>query len=102
MRGGDQGHGRGKRQASTPVGCVYKDSRRNIHVDKTYEDDDQWTQVIYNPKKSPTNQPKPPSKNRLEETTNCEMPCAGATSRAASGTTWKGSFPMDLTLDNHQ
>ena len=50
---------RGKRQATTPVGGVYKDSRRNINGDEEYDDDEdgEWTEVIYNRPKSPTNQP---------------------------------------------
>ena len=49
---------RGKRQATTPVGGVYKDSRRNIQGDEDFDDDEdeQWTQVNRSKQKSPTNQ----------------------------------------------
>ena len=56
--GQGQGHGqgqdqRGKRQATTPVGAVYKDSRRNIQGDEDFDDDEEWTQVTRNKQKSP-------------------------------------------------
>ena len=62
-RGGGTGQGGqiplgGKRQATTPVGAVYKDQRRNITGEEDYEDDgddDEWTEVNYNRQKSPTN-----------------------------------------------
>ena len=49
---------RGKRQATTPVGGLYKDSRRNIQGDEDFDDDEdeQWTQVNRSKQKSPTNQ----------------------------------------------
>ena len=55
-RGGTTGQGGGKRQATTPVGGTYKDSRRNIQGDEDYDDEDQWTQVIHSKQKSPTRQ----------------------------------------------
>jgi hypothetical protein len=45
-----------KRQATTPVGGVYKDSRRNIHGDEEYDEEEEWTQVTYNKQKSPPTQ----------------------------------------------
>jgi hypothetical protein len=55
--GGSRGGGqRGKRQATTPVGGVYKDTRRNIQGDEEFDDDEEWTQVIRNKPKSPPNQ----------------------------------------------
>ena len=51
-RGQDQGE---KRQATTPVGGVYKDSRRNIQGDEDFEDDEeQWTTVIRSKQTTPT------------------------------------------------
>ena len=47
-RGGGTGQGGGKRQATTPVGGTYKDSRRNIQGDEDYDDEEQWTQVVHN------------------------------------------------------
>ena len=58
MRGGGSrgGSQRGKRQATTPVGGVYKDTRRNIQGDEEFEDDDEeWTQVTRNKPNSPSN-----------------------------------------------
>ena len=60
-RGGGTGQGRGqgggKRQATTPVGGVYKDQRRNIDssvVDYQEEDEDEnWTEVRHNKRQSP-------------------------------------------------
>ena len=49
-RGGGTGRGQyqgEKRQATTPVGGVYKDSRRNIHEDEEYDEEEEWTQVIH-------------------------------------------------------
>ena len=59
-RGGGGGKlgNRGKRQATTPVGGIYKDSRRNIQGDEEYDDEEEWTQVIYSKPKSPSNQPQ--------------------------------------------
>ena len=55
--GGSRGGGqRGKRQATTPVGGVYKDTRRNIQGDEEFDDDDEeWTQVTRNKPNSPSN-----------------------------------------------
>ena len=49
-RGGGTGQGQGqgqggKRQATTPVGGVYKDSRRNIQGNEEYDEEEEWTQV---------------------------------------------------------
>ena len=59
-RGGGTGRGQngnGKRQATTPVGGVYKDSRRNIQGDEDFDDEEeQYTTVIRRKQKSPTNQ----------------------------------------------
>ena len=69
MRGGGQRGGRvqgqgnqerpqgGKRQATTPVGGTYKDPRRNINGDEEYDEDEEWTEVVYNKPKSPNRQP---------------------------------------------
>ena len=55
--GGSRGGGqRGKRQATTPVGGVYKDTRRNIQGDEEFDDDEEWTQVTRSKPKSPPNQ----------------------------------------------
>ena len=53
--GGGQNHDKGKRQATTPIGGRYKDSRRNITGEEHYDDDEEeeWTQVIHNKPKSP-------------------------------------------------
>ena len=51
-RGQDQGE---KRQATTPVGGLYKDSRRNIQGDEEYDDEEEWTQVIHSKQKTPPN-----------------------------------------------
>ena len=63
-RGGGTGQGQGqdqggKRQATTPVGGVYKDPRRNIRGDEEYhdyDDEEEWTQVARNKPKSPPKQ----------------------------------------------
>ena len=59
-RGGGTGQGQGgqggKRQATTPVGGTYKDSRRNIQGDEEYDDEEEWTQVIHNKRNSPPKQ----------------------------------------------
>jgi hypothetical protein len=56
-RGGGTGQGEiplGKRQATTPVGAVYKDQRRNITGEDEFEnDEEEWTQVAYNKQRSP-------------------------------------------------
>ena len=56
-RGGGTGQGQGgqggKRQATTPVGGTYKDSRRNIQGDEEYDEEEEWTQVIHNKRNSP-------------------------------------------------
>ena len=49
-RGQDQGE---KRQATTPVGGLYKDSRRNIQGDEEYDEEEEWTQVIHSKQKTP-------------------------------------------------
>ena len=59
-RGGGTGRGQGqdqgeKRQATTPVGGVYKDSRRNIQGDEEYDEEEEWTQVIHSKQKTPPN-----------------------------------------------
>ena len=79
--GGGGGNGGGKRQATTPVGGIYKDSRRNIRGDEDYEDEeDQYTQVI-------RNKPKDPPKQSEEQPTY-----AGA----ASGAIRKNANPQNL------
>ena len=48
-RGGGMGRGQdqgGKRQATTPVGGVYKDSRRNIQGDEDFDDDDNLKEIL--------------------------------------------------------
>ena len=53
--GSGQGQGGGTRPATTPVGGLYKDARRNIQGNEEDEDeDDAWAQVNYNKQKSPT------------------------------------------------
>ena len=67
-RGGGTGQG-GKRQATTPVGGVYKDSRRNIQGDEDFDDEEEWTQVIRNKQRSPTRSgsgPGPSQPNQSE------------------------------------
>ena len=56
-RGGGRGQPSGaeKRKATTPVGGVYKDVRRNITSEDNYEDDEGFTLVISNKQK---NQPR--------------------------------------------
>ena len=78
-RGGGS-NGDGKRQATTPVSGPYKDARRNIQGDEEYEEEeDQWTQVIYNKSKSP------PISQALNETqSQVELSYAGAASGATS------------------
>ena len=58
MRGGESRGScqRGKRQETTPVGGVYKDTRRNIQGDEEFDEEEQWTQVIRSKQKSPSNQ----------------------------------------------
>ena len=59
MRGGGSRGGQnqgGKRQATTPVGGIYKDSRRNIQGEEDFDEEDQWTQVIRKKQKNPTTQ----------------------------------------------
>ena len=73
-----RGQGGGKRQATTPVGDVYKDSRKSIYGDEKYDEENEWTQVIYNTPKSPAYQTK------SGPTPNTELSYTGAASRAIS------------------
>jgi hypothetical protein len=66
-RGGGTGQGGGKRQATTPVGGTYKDSRRNIQVDEDYDDEEQWTQVVHNKQSGSGSGP-----NQLNQPDNAE------------------------------
>ena len=70
-RGGGRGRGGGpgKRKATTPVGGVYKDSRRNINGEENYDDEEDWTLVISNKKKSPARQTNQTSEPRAESST---------------------------------
>ena len=46
--GGGQNPDKGKRQATTPIGGRYKDSRRNITGEEHYDDEEEeWTHVIH-------------------------------------------------------
>ena len=71
MRGsglrGNRGQGGGKRQATTPVGGQYKDQRRNIQGNESYDEEDdenEWTEVIRNKPKSPSNKQPQPNEER--------------------------------------
>ena len=66
-RGGGTGQGGGKRQATTPVGGTYKDSRRNIQGDEDYDDEEQWTQVVHNKQSGSGSGP-----NQLNQPDNAE------------------------------
>ena len=51
---GSQRGGGGKRQATTPVGGVYKDLRRNINSNEMdYYEEEEWTEVRHNKPQSP-------------------------------------------------
>ena len=65
-RGGGTGQG-GKRQATTPVGGVYKDSRRNIQGDEDFDDEEQWTQVVRSKQRSPTQSGSGPGPSQLNQ-----------------------------------
>ena len=56
-RGGSGDQGGEKRQATTPVGGLYKDARRNIQGNENYdEEEEEWTTVVNSKTKSPTTQ----------------------------------------------
>ena len=72
-RGGGTGQG-GKRQATTPVGGVYKDSRRNIQGDEDFDDEEEWTQVIRNKQRSPTRSGSGPGQSQPNQPEPIDQP----------------------------
>ena len=85
-RGGATGQGGqiplGKRQATTPVGAVYKDQRRNITGAEDYEEDgDEWTEVNYNKQKSP-----PRTQSATNPTAGTSFASFASVAATASGT----------------
>ena len=85
-RGRGGGQGPGKRKATTPVGGVYKDSRRNINGEEDYDDEEDWTLVISNKQKSPARQTNQTSEQRAAESSTTGMSFADAVAGAGAST----------------